>query len=232
MSSCTIYTPGKLLVSIVPRHQGDIVVAATKKAGAPGGTVMLGRGTASNHILRLLCLGDTSKDLVLTLATAADMGRITHALRQDERLRKKAPGIGFVLDVPGILRHMASQTPVQPSMSDTGESMSSTAGHQLICVIINRGYAEDVMHTAREAGATGGTIVNARGTGREEDVKFFGITIVPEKEFLMILAARDAAPGILDAIRQTPCLNEPGIGIAFCLDVEDFFPLGRGGRAC
>lgn len=224
----TVYTPGKLLVSIVPRHQGDVVVEAAKKAGAPGGTVLLGRGTAENHILRLLCLGDSAKELVFTLAPAAVMDNICTALRTDSRLAKKAPGIGFVLDVPGILRHVIPGMTPQPSSLSTGESMSSTASHQLICVIVNRGYADEVMQTAREAGARGGTIVNARGTGREEDVKFFGITIVPEKEFLLILAEKDAAPAILDSIRKTPCLNEPGIGIAFCLDVEDFFPLGKG----
>lgn len=99
--------------------------------------------------------------------------------------------------------------------------------HELISVIVNAGYAEDIMHAARKAGATGGTIINARGTGKEEDVKFFGITIVPEKDFLLILATREQAPGILEAIRTTPCLSEPGMGIAFCVNVERFIPLGR-----
>lgn len=99
--------------------------------------------------------------------------------------------------------------------------------HELISVIVNAGYAEDIMHAARKAGATGGTIINARGTGKEEDVKFFGITIVPEKDFLLILAAKGQAPAILEAIRATPCLSEPGMGIAFCIDVERFVPLGK-----
>ena len=99
--------------------------------------------------------------------------------------------------------------------------------HELISVIVNAGYAEDIMHAARKAGATGGTIINARGTGKEEDVKFFGITIVPEKDFLLILAAKDQAQAILEAIRATPCLSEPGMGIAFCSNVECFVPLGK-----
>lgn len=106
--------------------------------------------------------------------------------------------------------------------------MSEQASHELISVIVNAGYADDVMLAARKAGAKGGTVINARGTGREEDVTFFGVTIVPEKELLMILAEKQAAPAILEAIRRTPSLNEPGIGIAFCTDVESFFLLGRG----
>ena len=45
----TIYAPGKLLVSIVGRNQGDWVVEAAKKVGARGGTVLLGRGTAEKY---------------------------------------------------------------------------------------------------------------------------------------------------------------------------------------
>ena len=226
----TIYAPGKLLVSIVGRNQGDLVVETVKRAGARGGTVLLGRGTAENRILRLLCLGDTEKDLLLTLAPAGEMPAIIKALRDKGGPARKAPGIGFVIDVSGILRHIlpGSGGPApQPSITATGENMSAQASHQLICVIVNAGYADDVMNAARAAGATGGTIINARGTGREEDVKFFGITIVPEKEFLMVLAEKASAPDILEAIRRTPSLNEPGIGIAFCMDVESFFPLGR-----
>ena len=227
----TIYAPGKLLVSIVGRNQGDWVVEAAKKAGARGGTVLLGRGTAESRILRLLCLGDTEKDLVLTLAPAGEMPAITNGLRDGSHMAGKVPGVAFVIDVSGILRHILSAPGAasQPSHTATGESMNAQASHQLICVIVNAGYADDVMNAARTAGATGGTVINARGTGREEDVKFFGITLVPEKELLLILAEQAAAPDILEAIRRTPCLNEPGIGIAFCMAVESFFPLGRAG---
>ena len=165
----TIYAPGKLLVSIVGRNQGDWVVETAKKAGARGGTVLLGRGTAESRILRLLCLGDTEKDLVLTLAPAGEMSAIINVLRDGSGMAGKAPGVGFVIDVSGILRHILSAPGAapQPFHTATGESMNAQASHQLICVIVNAGYADDVMNAARTAGATGGTVINARGTGRE-----------------------------------------------------------------
>ena len=93
----TIYAPGKLLVSIVGRNQGDLVVETVKRAGARGGTVLLGRGTAENRILRLLCLGDTEKDLVLTLAPAGEMPAPLQALRDKGGPARQAPGIGVVI---------------------------------------------------------------------------------------------------------------------------------------
>ncbi|MDR3284698.1 MAG: transcriptional regulator, partial [Treponema sp.] len=76
-------------------------------------------------------------------------------------------------------------------------------------------------------GAGGGTIINAHGTGKEEDAKFFGVTIVPEKEMLMILVDKGKAAPVVEAIRALPCLAQPGSGIAFCTEVSDFTLLGR-----
>ena len=54
----------KLLVSIVPHDSGELISNAAKSAGAGGGTIAMGRGTACNGVLQLLGLGDTSKDIV------------------------------------------------------------------------------------------------------------------------------------------------------------------------
>ena len=48
---------------------------------------------------------------------------------------------------------------------------------ELIVCIVNSGFAEEVMNAARECGARGGTIVNARGTAREEAEKLIHMTI-------------------------------------------------------
>ena len=60
--------------------------------------------------------------------------------------------------------------------------------HELILTIINRGFADLVMDAAKAAGASGGTVVHARGTGVHEAEKFFGIIVQPEKELVLMLA--------------------------------------------
>ena len=83
------------------------------------------------------------------------------------------------------------------------------------------------MAAARKAGAGGGTVVNARGTAREDDAKFFGMHIVPEKEMLLIVVEHEKKDAVLESIRTLPCLAEPGSGIAFCSGVNDFTLLGK-----
>lgn len=217
---------GMMLISVVRRGRGDRVVAIAKAAGAKGSTVLLGRGTAQNRWLLYLGLADTEKELVFTIASREEMPPIIAALRDSPDICSKVPGIGFTLDVSYFLHSgKIDYKPVKTlAHSLGGDNMGE---HELICVITNYGFADDIMHAARAAGAKGGTIIKARGTGTEEDSSFFGITIVPEKEMLMILARRDESLPIMEAVRNCSCLATPGVGIVFCMPVENFFPLGK-----
>ena len=218
-------TTGKLLVVVTRHGAGDRVARVARDAGARGGTILSGRGCAANRLLQLLCLADTEKDLVLVLAPPRDMPGIAAAVRRSPEIFRKTTGIGIVLDVTAVVRS-AWQALGGGTGAPQGETMKEPTGHQLIFAIVNAGYADDLMAAARGAGARGGTILKARGTGTEADASFFGITIVPEKEVLLVLAESGAAPAICEAVRKAPCLTEPGSGIVFCVGAEDFFPLG------
>ena len=80
--------------------------------------------------------------------------------------------------------------------------------HDLILTIVNRGFADEVMSAAKAAGAFGGTVVNARGTGTHELQHFFGAIIQPEKELVLILTEREKR------------LSKEGMGICFSLPVD------------
>ena len=216
---------GKLLLSMVPRNKGDQLVAVTKTAGARGGTITPGRAVVDNKILQMLSLADTLQDIVVTVMRD-EAGAVLEAVRA-AYANKKLCGLALVLDVSGLLvRVPAGAQPPAANISETRrEKMES--GYTLLNVIVNYGYADDVMAEARKAGATGGTIMNARGTGTEEDVKFFGITLVPEKETVMIVADNSKVNDIVAAICKVPTLSEPGGGIVYTQNVEEFIVLGQ-----
>lgn len=92
--------------------------------------------------------------------------------------------------------------------------------HDLIFAIVNRGFADEVMSAAKGAGAFGGTVVNARGTGTNELQEFFGSVIQPEKEIVMILTEREKRNPIMEAICRDAGLSKPGKGICFSLPVD------------
>lgn len=97
--------------------------------------------------------------------------------------------------------------------------------YEVIIVIVNAGFADDVMSAARECGAKGGTVINARGTAREDAEKTYGIVIAPEKELVLILVDKEVKEPILHAVYKKVGLNTPGQGIAFSLPVDDVIGL-------
>lgn len=97
----------------------------------------------------------------------------------------------------------------------------------IIC-IVNSGFSEAVMEAARECGARGGTVINARGTAKEETEKLFNISIHPEKEIVLILVPVDIKEAILHAIYQQVGLNSEGQGIAFSLPVDEVVGISIG----
>ena len=61
--------------------------------------------------------------------------------------------------------------------------------NSMILVTVNQGFTEEVMETARKAGARGGTIIHARWAGSESVEEFYGITVQQEKEVIAIVSS-------------------------------------------
>ena len=97
----------------------------------------------------------------------------------------------------------------------------TTHDHEVIFAIVNSGYAEEVMDVARDNGARGGTILNARGVAGEEAAAFFGITLHAEKEIVMIVVEKGIRDDILNAIYKQMGMGKKAQGIAFSLPVSD-----------
>lgn len=91
----------------------------------------------------------------------------------------------------------------------------------LIISIVNRGYSDEVMDAARDSGAKGGTIMYAHGAGLHNTETFFGISIHPEKEIVLILASEETRPHIMQSIVKRVGMESEGAGITFSLPVTD-----------
>ena len=216
----------KLLIVVIEKHKCDVAMAEARKAGALGGTVMLGRGTAENRWLRLLGLDDVEKELLWTLLPMPLVAPVMSALRSAPSLAKTR-GIMFTLNAHAILRNpLSAPVPSAPLENTMPTPRPEAPDFELLSVIVNSGNADLVMEAARKAGASGGTVINARGTARPEDAPFFGITIVPEKEMVMILSPREKTDAIMDSIKEEFRDSDPGSGIAFRVSVDAFETLG------
>ena len=94
---------------------------------------------------------------------------------------------------------------------------------KMIIVFVEDKKTDAVMDAAREAGATGATIIhNARGEGLKVSKTFFGLSLETQRDVLLFLVEENLSRQILEEINRVGRLDdEPGTGIAFQVDVED-----------
>jgi nitrogen regulatory protein PII len=94
---------------------------------------------------------------------------------------------------------------------------------KLIIAFCDDDRTGEVMQAAREAGATGSTIItNARGEGLKPTKTFFGLSLESQRDVLLLLVEEHLARGILETIERTGGFDTtPGTGIAFMVNVED-----------
>jgi nitrogen regulatory protein PII len=94
---------------------------------------------------------------------------------------------------------------------------------KLIVAFVEDTKTDAVMEAAREAGATGCTVINnARGEGLEESKTFFGLTLSTQRDVVLLLVEKHLSRQILEHIGEVGEFDEkPGTGIAIMLDVED-----------
>jgi len=94
---------------------------------------------------------------------------------------------------------------------------------KMIIVFAEDDKTEAIMDAAREAGATGATVIsNARGEGLKVSKTFFGLSLETQRDVVLMLVEQHLARHILEEINRAGELDDrPGTGIAFQLDVED-----------
>jgi len=94
---------------------------------------------------------------------------------------------------------------------------------KLLIALVDKSKTNRLMEVAREAGATGATVIgDARGEGLNPKKTFFGLTLETQRDMLMFLVEEHLSRRILERIAQEADFEaNPGSGVAFQLDVED-----------
>lgn len=181
---------------------------------------MMGRGTAPLELLTGTGLSQEEKAVMTTVADRAGMKKLM--LETKRRLYIDIPGNGIMAAVPiksvGGAQTLALLSNDQPK---TPEKPDMKFDYELIYVILNEGHSDEVMDAARPAGARGGTVIAAKGTGIAVTEKFRGLTLASEKEVVLIVAASAAKGAIMRAIIENAGIDTPAGAICFSLPVSE-----------
>jgi len=107
---------------------------------------------------------------------------------------------------------------------DSGLTEGGTTMHfKLIIAMVEDHLTDSIMDAARDAGATGATVLNqARGEGLQKSKTFFGLSLDTQRDVVLFLVEEHLSRKILEKIEKIGELDDKsGTGIAFQIDVED-----------
>lgn len=193
--------PIVLMITIFSRKYEERISKLFSDEGVTFNLLTLGRGTANSRIASYLGLGETEKAILFSIAPLKKSKVLLEKLGGGASLDRPGHGIAATLPVDSICGTSEEKCLYNLSRTEDGaNNMEEDVQHDLIIAVTNRGFSGEVMEAAKAAKATGGTVIHARGTGLKEAEKFFGVSIQPEKEIVMILARSELKSGIMESI--------------------------------
>ena len=216
----------RCLVIIIDSNIRDKLTEFLTDASIPIYYQMHGVGTVSSDFLNLCGLGDTHKTIMLCIVPKERTRMLLAEMNQALQLHKRGTGIAVSIPLSGIQGWLykvlgsGSLDSSEPEIEKEVKKMSETITHAMILVTINQGYSDDVMYTARAAGATGGTILKALRCSPEEIAKHFGMALQEEQEVLAIVVPKDKKTEIMTAISKQHGIDTPAHGVSFALPVD------------
>ena len=212
--------------SITDRSKAQIMQDLYASCGLHMIFTHLGVGTARSEHLSLYGLEATDKAVVTGVASASEERQLLKAAKR--RLFIDIPGNGVMLSIP--LKSVAGGRTLAylSDKKDTGGIPDMTFAHELIVAILNEGQSDFVMDAARSAGAGGGTVLHAKGTGSGRAEKFFGVTLADEKDVVYIVARSEEKAAIMKAIKENAGPGTPAGAICFSLPISSVAGLRSG----
>ncbi len=218
-----------VLITITSRKKLPGFLSAYDKNNMPIGFISLGYGTAKDEILDMLGLDRSEKAVGMAMVTDEVWKEVKRFLRKKMYIDMPDTGIAFIIPLSSIggKREMAFLTAGQDYRKGE-ESVMKDTKMELLVVVSNQGHNDLVMDAARAAGAYGGTVIHARGTGMNQAELFFGVSLASEKDMTFIVTKRSQRNAIMSAIMKGAGMDTPAQSIVFSLPVSDAAGLNMG----
>lgn len=211
-----------IMTTIIDRKNSKKYIDLYKKDKLEVMYITLGEGTARGDILDYLGLEASEKMVIFNFVQQHDWMLMKKDLQR--KLQIDAPGEGIAFLVP--LSSIGGKRTLQflldrQELPESEESTLKDTTYELIVAIADQENLEMVMDAARGAGAYGGTVIHAKGTGMEYAEKYLGVTIAAEKAMIFIVTKKDQKNSIMKAIMEQAGMQTPAKTIVFSLPVTD-----------
>lgn len=196
------------------------------EAGIPMRFQFRGLGTASSEVLQVCGLGESDRLLTFWVLPKNMVHRLFAKMNEALCLKKRGRGIAVSIPLRGVQVNMArfiieQKNSLIDEIKQEENIMSGETAYSMIIATVNQGYSDEVVDTARAAGARGGTVIKGRRCGLDAPMQFWGISLQEEQEALAIIVPKDKKYDIMSAISKKYGFNSPAQGIVLSLPIED-----------
>ena len=214
----TIY----LMITIVDRKSAKRYIELYQKNDLHIMLTALGLGTVNNEVMDYLGFETNEKAVIFSILQNEHWNIIKKQMEKVLKIDAPGGGISFIISLSSIGGRKALEFLLETkNYVKKEETTLKETQHQLIVVISEQGYSNLVMDAARAAGAYGGTVIHAKGTGMELAEKFMGISISAEKEIIFIVTKTEMKNPIMKNIIENAGPKSKARAIAFSLPVTD-----------
>ena len=221
----------RLVVVIVNRGIGEEVIEFGHENNIDYAFLAHGRGTIKSEILSVLGLGTVDKDVVASLIPRYNLK--TYLTGLSGLLKLKRPGKGIAFSIPLFALNALIAQNIENAIVDDDDDFSEERTEKpvvtkfnVIVAVVEAGFVEPVMDAAKEVGAAGGTLLHARGVGREAAETFMGASLQAEKEVIAILAPHSTHKDIMERINTDYGILSEAKGVVFSLPVDEIVGIG------
>ena len=190
-----------------------------------------GQGTAPSELMDIFGLGGTARLITISFLPKFAVKELFEKTEKRFAFHQRGGGIVITIPVTGLqspLFHMLneeSRTMVEKRIEERIKGdmaeIHEKSGYNVIWVSVAAGYSDQVIDTARAAGAKGGTILRGKRRNSEIISQHFGISMQDEQDFVLIVVPREGKSEVMSAICNTCGLHTPAHGTVFSLPVDD-----------
>ena len=207
------------VITILERDRHRDFLSIARKLELPVVLTVMANGTATEEELDLYGLKKTQKTIIMTTADEETAWKLKHQLRRN--LFIDIPGNGIMMTLPvksiGGYRSMAALT---NQTTLTKEVPDMEFPYELLLVVANRGYVDEVMEAAKSAGASGGTVIHASNAGAAAG-QLLGLHLATEKDVILIVARREIKTAIMNAVMKQTGGDHDADAVVLSLPVSE-----------
>lgn len=216
-----------MILSIVGRDKGNKLIEELKKMDIRVNFQTVGFGTAPTEMMDIFGLGTNDKDIVISLGAEAKVKEMMANFGTTFESHSKYGGLMIILDLVAAGRILTEilHFDITKNTEEGNGTMKNEHHNNLIVISVNEGYSDDVMHVARKAGATGGTVIKGRLADIEQFAELPDTSVDEEREMLCILAPLKVCNQIMADVNKAFGLTSPANGMVFALPTEKAYKI-------